>query len=84
MNDALLNEWKSQSKKAGKSPIRGASYAEEYEYHLGMFSNPLPFQAWKLKYDSLERLQAIPEDSPRYLSDETFKREKELCNALGY
>ena len=76
MTETQLKEWKRQAKKDGLS--------DDYEYHLGMIANPLPYLRWKMKFKLLEQIQSIPESSPRYFAPETFRREKELCNELGY
>jgi hypothetical protein len=75
MTEALLKEWKRQAKKD--------NLLDDYEYHLGMFENPLPYRQWKLKLDALTTIQNRPDyfsNLPQHLID----RETELCNALGY
>lgn len=71
-----LDLWRKQAKQDG--------LLDDYDYHLGMINPPLPYQMWKMKFKSLEALQAISESDPRYFAESTFKRETELCNALGY
>jgi len=80
ISEAMIKEWKCRASKAGKNS-RGESYRDEYEYHLGMVQNPLPFLLWKRKFDKLVKIQTAQD----YLdNDSTVEQETELCNQLGY
>jgi len=59
--------------------ITAKEYREEYKYHCKNISSPYPFIVWKVKYIHLRQIQ----NSKDY-SEESLKREKELCNELGY
>ena len=63
MNENLFKEWKRQARKAGKNK-RGESYYDEYEYHLSMVVNPLPFQLWKMKFDALSEIPTLKKLNP--------------------
>jgi hypothetical protein len=75
ISETIINEWKRQAEKDGN--------LDDYEYHLGMFSDPLPYQQWKLKFISLNRIQARP-DYFDNMSQSLINKETALCNALGY
>ena len=75
MTQALLNEYKKQAKKD--------NLLDDYEYHLGMVDNPLPYQQWKLKFNALNAIQARP-DYYDNISQSLIDRETKLCNELGY
>jgi len=83
MTQAQLNFNLKLAKEAGND-ANGDSYEESYKYHLGMIDPPLPFNLWKIKFDLLTRIQAIPESDPRYFADSTMKKELQLCSELGY
>lgn len=75
MTEALLNEYKRQAQKD--------NLLDDYEYHLGMVNNPLPYQQWKLKFNTLNAIQARP-DYYDNISQTIIDRETKLCNELGY
>jgi hypothetical protein len=75
MTKAQLKEWKAQAKTD--------NLLNDYEYHLGMVNNPLPYQLWKLKLNTLNAIQARP-DYYDNLSQTLIDRETKLCNELGY
>ena len=57
---------------------------EDYDYHLSVVENPLPYRIWRVKFDALNLLQAIPETDQRYFDPRTAHKENMLCKELGY
>jgi len=75
ITEALLNEWKRQAKRDGN--------LDEYEYHLGMFNNPLPYIRWRIKYNKVKRIQSRSDYSDLSNDSDVMKAETILCNELG-
>ena len=76
INEVILKEWKAQADKDHN--------LEEYEYHLGSFPEPLPYQQWKLKYDLLNKLQAREDYKEGIPNDSLDRQVNALCAELGY
>ena len=74
----------SLAKKAGKINLPSASFdtwLEEYEYHLGMISNPFPFGVFKAKFTRLSQMFEADPDGKNSAYDKPIQN---LCNQLGY
>jgi hypothetical protein len=58
---------------------------EDYDYHLGMKKTPLPYKKWKMKFDSLNRIQNLPAyQDGRPLPHHVEEQANQLCLELGY
>lgn len=74
----------SLAKKAGKvnrKGYEGRTWQDEYEYHLGMVSNPLPFEMFRMKFNRLNNMFEADPDGRNKAYDRPIM---EICNALGY
>lgn len=72
------------AKEAGKvthKNYKGKTWLNEYKYHLGMVEKPFPFEKFRMKFNSLNRMfDADPEGKNRSYD----KPIQQLCNELGY
>lgn len=59
----------------------GRTWLSEYEYHVGMVSNPLPFEQFRLKFN---RLNQMFESDPDAKNPNFDRPIMVLCNELGY
>lgn len=57
------------------------TWLQEYKYHLGMVTNPIPFELFKLKFN---RLNSMFECDPEGIIKAYDKPIMALCNELGY
>jgi hypothetical protein len=72
------------SQKAGKVNQKGyenRTWEQEYDYHLGMVDNPLPFESFRLKFTRLNNMFEADPDGKNPHYDRPIM---EICNQLGY
>jgi hypothetical protein len=67
--------------KVNRPGYEDRTWEDEYKYHIGMVSNPLPFGQFRLKFDRLNRMFEADPDSKNRSYDRPIM---ELCNQLGY
>lgn len=59
-------------------------YQEEYQYHLNMVDNPLPYHVWLQKFIRLNQIQTKDGYMENKLSIAEYDLEDDLCRELGY
>ena len=72
------------AKKAGNVNHRnyqGRTWLDEYEYHLGMVRDPLPFELFRTKFNLLNGYFDSDPDGKLTSLDKPIQN---LCNQLGY